>query len=991
MSKELVIGSNRHETKVAILEDDQLVEIYFQRSNEYSLAGSIHKGRVTRVLPGMQSAFVDLGLERDTFLYVSDFFEENEEFDTLPEDKPAVSRGGDRGERRPQRSHERGREEPAVEPRQALPPAPVSNGDTAEADESEEFAAPDGPEAVAAQENRPPEHIRPNSGGRTEGDRGPGGDRRGRRSRRRRGHGRDFPDTKYAQPAPQTTVQAGLSLPVAAPAEEPESVTKLEEAEEPADVMVLPGESLAKYRAKPAGEETVAPVRRGPRYYILPKTAPESAQTSAAEVLPKTDPVIETAAAAAEPTGHLVDQIADQASDPATGDAVQPESDAPVPLEAAVEVNAPPVSGLRLVTVTESTLEEAEAAADETPSGHIAAEASEIELADKIFAHREDESVESEDEKRADVAQDYLAEEGQEETQEETRDESRATVELLEVEEFQLKDASELLPDYKDLAPEIEEALENAAQQAALSDEAGLEEGSEEEIGSVDGPEEKPSGDAPAQTASVREQGGRSMHRVSRRMRRRRGGRFGQRDTANAGPIGNGSASAGAASEAAPALEINSASAAAPAVEPEAKTREERRDSSETRTSERPERVMPSISELLKAGQEIIVQIAKEPLGQKGARITSHIALPGRYVVFMPSVAHLGVSRKVGSEEERLRLKRILQTHRVGTTGGFIIRTAGEGVTEEEIAADMNFLYSQWLDIRQKAEKKPAPALLHYDLGIVQRILRDQVTDEFKAIWVDNEDLYESVVTFMQRFQPALVNRVKMYTRAAPIFDAFNITQELEKALRPKVWLKSGGYIVINQTEALVAIDINTGKYVGKSNRLEDTIVKTNIEAVKEIVRQIRLRDLGGIIVVDFIDMDERKNRQKVMQALEEAMESDKAPYKILQFNDFGLVAITRKRVKQSLERTLCSPCPHCEGAGYIKSVQTVIGEILIEAQKIARAIDGKDVMLRVHPDVAKELKSSSNKHLEELEEILGRPVLVKGDATLHHEKFDLG
>jgi ribonuclease G len=242
----------------------------------------------------------------------------------------------------------------------------------------------------------------------------------------------------------------------------------------------------------------------------------------------------------------------------------------------------------------------------------------------------------------------------------------------------------------------------------------------------------------------------------------------------------------------------------------------------------------------------------------------------------------------------------------------------------------------------------------------------------------------------MHRFQPSLVNRVKMYTRPAPIFDAFNITQELEKALRPKVWLKSGGYIVINQTEALVAIDINTGKFVGKSNRLEDTIVKTNLEAVKEIVRQIRLRDLGGIIVVDFIDMDERKNRQKVMQALEEAMRSDKAPYKILQFNDFGLVAITRKRVKQSLERTLCAPCAYCEGAGYVKSVQTVISEILVEAQKIARAIEGKDVVLRVHPEVAKVLKASNNRYLEELEETLRRPVLVVGDAALHHEKFDL-
>ena len=277
---------------------------------------------------------------------------------------------------------------------------------------------------------------------------------------------------------------------------------------------------------------------------------------------------------------------------------------------------------------------------------------------------------------------------------------------------------------------------------------------------------------------------------------------------------------------------------------------------------------------------------------------------------------HTGVSRKIASDEERLRLKRILQIHHAGIPGGFIVRTAGEGKSEEDLAADMNFLFNLWLDIRQKAEKRPAPLLLHHDLDIVQRTLRDQFTDDFKAIWVDNEELYESVLRFVQRFQPSLVTRVKLYTRPEPIFDAFNITAELEKALRPKVWLKSGGYIVINQTEALVAIDVNTGKYVGRSNRLEDTIVKTNTEAVKEIVRQVRLRDLGGIIVVDFIDMDERKNRQKVMQALEDAMRSDRAPYKILQFNDFGLVAITRKRVKQSLERALCMPCPHCEGAG---------------------------------------------------------------------------
>jgi ribonuclease G len=356
----------------------------------------------------------------------------------------------------------------------------------------------------------------------------------------------------------------------------------------------------------------------------------------------------------------------------------------------------------------------------------------------------------------------------------------------------------------------------------------------------------------------------------------------------------------------------------------------------------------------------------------------------------MPTLEHMGVSRKIASDDERLRLKKILQGQRSAVQGGFIVRTAGEGKTEDEISADMKFLANLWLDIKQKAEKKPAPVLLHHDLDIVQRILRDQVTDTFKAIWVDNEDTYESILRFVQRFQPALVGRVKLYTRSAPIYDAFNITAELEKALRPKVWLKSGGYIVINQTEALVAIDVNTGKYVGKSNRLEDTIVKTNTEAVKEIVRQIRLRDLGGIIVVDFIDMDERKNRQKVMQALEESMRADKAPYKILQFNDFGLVAITRKRVKQSLERALCSPCPYCEGAGSVKSVQTTVGDILQEAQKIARAVEGENVILRVNPEVAKYLKSNQNRYLEELEEILRCPVLVKGDPLLHQEKFDL-
>ncbi len=831
MSKELVISANRHETKVAILEDDQLVEVYFQRSNEYSLAGSIHKGRVTRVLPGMQSAFVDLGLDRDTFLYVSDFFEENgDDIDRIPLPDERVAR--------------------------AEPPAPP-------------FIETPAPAAIVV--SSPPEPTRaqePAAAAATvSGERTQDPDRRGRRSRRRRNRGRGFPESKYAAAEEEKEESA------------PEPAAATAEFSEGSRFAVLPGESLAKYRGAP--EEDLA------------SDEPEEvADTRAEEALvnwlpdaPAHDPASSSGAIHPAQQETLL---------PEAGDGVHDDS---------AEIHQPDAPAIEATTVA---VESAEPEPDSEPGLESEPEPE--------FISESESTSEPEPEPVSGIATRHNDEEEDREIQ-------------------------ALILDSDSM--EIEEPAQGLSQDPHI-------------------------------TANVREQGGRYMHRVSRRMRRRPRGPAGDTPTA---PVSS------AAPPPPPRHE--------PRVEPRSDLRGEPRG--DQRLGARPDKAaMPSITDLLKEGQEILVQIAKEPLGQKGARITSHIALPGRYVVYMPTLDHMGVSRKIASDEERLRLKKILQKHRSGLTGGFIIRTAGEGKTEDEIAGDMTFLANLWLDIRQKAEKRPAPALLHYDLDIVQRVLRDQVNDAFKSIWVDSEDVYESILRFLQRFQPAAVSRVKLYTRAAPIFDAFNVSSELEKALRPKVWLKSGGYIVINQTEALVAIDVNTGKYVGKSNRLEDTIVKTNTEAVKEIVRQIRLRDLGGIIVIDFIDMDERKNRQKVMQALEEAMHSDRAPFKILQFNDFGLVAITRKRVKQSLERTLCAPCPHCEGAGYVKSVQTIVGEILQEAHKIARAVDGQNVVLRVHPDVAKVLKSSQNKYLEELEEILKRPVLVTGDATLHHEKFDL-
>jgi len=394
---------------------------------------------------------------------------------------------------------------------------------------------------------------------------------------------------------------------------------------------------------------------------------------------------------------------------------------------------------------------------------------------------------------------------------------------------------------------------------------------------------------------------------------------------------------------------------------------------------------------MLRVGQEIIVQIAKEPLGKKGARITSHVALPGRYLVYMPTVDHIGVSRRIGSVEDRVRLRRVVTEAKGTFPGGFIVRTAASGASDEEIRTDVEFLGRTWDTIRANSEQRRAPSLLHRDLNLVERILRDYLSDDYTVIWIDNEEEYGKVLEFVGRFQPKMVGRVKLYTKDAPIFEEFGVQQELDKALRPKVWLKSGGYIVINHTEALVAIDVNTGKYVGRgSTRLEDTIVKTNLEAVKEIIRQIRLRDLGGIIVVDFIDMEERRNRDKVMGALDQALSEDRAPSKALSFNEFGLVAITRKRTKQALERVLCQPCPYCTGSGMVKSIPTICYEIQAEARKMSADLDAQSLTLRVNPEIAKALKTRESSLIEELEQMTRKSIIIQSDATLHWEQYDI-
>jgi Rne/Rng family ribonuclease len=965
MAKEICISSTPHETRLAILEDDQLAEIYYERENEYTLAGSIYNGRVTRVLPGMQSAFVDIGLERDAFLYVTDFLEleDQEETDELekaatstPNQAPReVRHGGERTERggRGGRS-----ERPSREARPAVQSEVDSEGEVTEI----QLGAP---EAAVPGEPRDEAH-----------EAGEGGGRRWRGRRRRRGgRGQAAPEgqsetleiTETEAPAdegesgqPEThQIYAEAGSPRSARSERPE---RSERAPQP---FVLPGESLQRYGGAPAEEEpeakpaelarplttsrpstlVEAPLAwdgsgllpgeslarhrdRDPEpaaeaqavvtdEEVIEETKSPAAQTEAArtdEAIRVDEELVEedlTRAGLIAKTGEFEEEEEDEDEEEEETDGAEPEDDA----SASHHVDPLPPSGFRLFGLGgKKKKEKEEAHAEPAPKETRAASVSAFAPGSGLV---EEELIEGEELELPGHRHHHRADEQDlDEYEEETLHTQIRSGEVGEMlQEAHLDHRIQLNFDEKNGEGE---------------DEEGVEEDEEENAA-----EGQPAGDGQAQPR--RERGGRS--------RRGRGGeRGGNRQGDRRGPS---------------------------------------RRSAQTSD-------LPIISDLLKPGQEILVQIAKEPIAKKGARITSHIALPGRFLVFMPTVSHVGVSRKIASDEERQRLKRILVHERGEASGGFIVRTAAEGASEEELRADLRFLIHLWNEIKQRSDDSKSPALIYHDLSLIERILRDQVSANFSSIWVDSEADYERIVRFLNRFSPTLVRRVKLYTKEVPLFEHFGIQDEISKALRSKVWLKSGGSIVINQTEALVAIDINTGKYVGKSARLEDTIVKTNLDAVPEIVRQIRLRDLGGIIIIDFIDMDERKNRFKVMAALEEALKNDRAPTKVLQFNDFGLVAITRKRVKQSLERTLSVPCPVCQATGMVKSPVTVCNEIFIELRKMRKHFENADVLLRVNPETVKALKANNARWLTDFEELTGKNILVKSDPALHPEQFDI-
>lgn len=393
------------------------------------------------------------------------------------------------------------------------------------------------------------------------------------------------------------------------------------------------------------------------------------------------------------------------------------------------------------------------------------------------------------------------------------------------------------------------------------------------------------------------------------------------------------------------------------------------------------------IQSLLQEGQEIMVQVAKEPIGTKGARVTTHISVAGRHLVFMPTVDHIGISRRITDEEERRRLREILETL-VPHGGGFVARTAAEGRTSDELQADLDFLRQVWNDILTRMEAGGAPATLHEDLDLVLRSVRDLVTPELEKIIVDDENEYERLARFMRRFMPRYVDRVQHHDNGDAIFDTYGVELEINRALGRKVWLKSGGYLIIDQTEALTAVDVNTGRYVGKRN-LEETITKTNLEAIDEIVAQLRLRNIGGIIIIDFIDMEKEHNREQVYSTLAEALLTDRSKTNIQKISELGLVEMTRKRVRESLLRSTSEPCFYCEGSGMLKGRVTVAYEAYREMVREADGMHGSAVTLAVHPRVAEVLAKAEKSMLEELCVRTGKHIHVEAHPEFHLERYE--
>jgi ribonuclease G len=400
-----------------------------------------------------------------------------------------------------------------------------------------------------------------------------------------------------------------------------------------------------------------------------------------------------------------------------------------------------------------------------------------------------------------------------------------------------------------------------------------------------------------------------------------------------------------------------------------------------------PARETRPIEERLEKAQEVLVQVSKEPMGTKGARVTAHVSLPGRYLVYMPGTQHIGISRRIEDPAERDRLRTIVEAERP-PEGGLIVRTACEGVTKREIHDDVRFLTRLWARIRKQAA--PAPALVHADLDLVLRTVRDLFTADIDRLAIDGEDDHRRVLEFVTGLMPRLASRVHKYEGVTPIFDQYGVEAKIARALDRRVWLKSGGYLIFDQTESLTTVDVNTGRYVGKKDP-EETVFRTNLEAARQVVQQLRLRNIGGIIVIDFIDMESAANRKKVFDTLQEAVRKDKARANVLRISELGLVQMTRKRTRESLEQALTSPCAHCHGTGRVRSLETLAYDALRRVQReLAATSNSARVSLRVHPELATFLTEQQRRSLDALERLVGRRVAVEPAPELEREQIEV-
>jgi len=906
MSRELIVSVNGKEKKIAIVENDRVTEFYIERGEQnQGIVGNIYKGRVMRVLPGMQSAFVDIGLERDAFLYVTDFFDEEAEFERIVVDKskkvdPETATRAAVEHLEQSRVEREQHIEGAQERAEPLRDAPLIEADAGA--------------AIVSEKTEEPEEGGPRRRGRR------GGRGRSRSTRSDASEERRIVPTP-AEPIDTPFVNAGSSF---------ERVSDDEE-------RALNGEMFKDARLQErlmdevhAAEFDMEDLPSAPVGSLLSDSS--LADTGSFQRIADDDdsnvaPITRARELEAARVRNFVDEVADESSRSLSFERVSDDEASEVEAAGLAPNRAEPA--LAEPALIEPTAVEKRPTRRSTTAKEPTARKKKSSVIGRLFKSKKTEEDETENQSTAETSKEAVI------------PDAEASITTGRVhEEFATRRGGRRRRRPSSKRP--------AGAEGEGANDADGSNGLAEEVEPVDLPLD-------VQSDNLIEE------------------------------------------ESAP---LEEPMAAAEVKEtPEAGARGERRPPAPRgRGGRRPARheraPQPAITDLLKEGQEILVQIAKEPIAKKGARITSHIALPGRFLVYMPTVEHLGVSRKIESDSERTRLRKLIQKIHVEEkqpAGGFIVRTAGVGASEADLHADAKYFLRTWQDLRQDAEKAKAPALVHKDLDLVQRILRDQLSEDFTAIRIDTEDEFQNVVEFVNRMQPRLVKRVKLYTRDEPILEAYGVQAEIDKAIKPRVWLRSGGYLVINQTEALVSIDVNTGKFVGRgATRLEDTITRTNMEAVEEIARQIRLRDLGGIIVLDLIDMEERRNRQRVMTQLQDALRHDKSPTKVLSFNDFGLVIMTRKRVKQSLERTLCTPCLYCQGAGLVKSAQTICYEILEQARRLGREGESgqRQAMLRINPEVAKALRGPEREVLNEIEDYLGS-VDINSDPRILQEQFD--